>query len=302
MLKHRVAALVLLLVSMSAPAVHAGEIRAIWIWEQATFRMLDEPSWRDSILARLSEDGFDTLYVYADQWNDRAPITDEPDLYARLISKAHESGFRVEALLGSAYLETNRFVLPEKRDDSIRMLRRVLDYNASRHAESKFDAIHLDIEPYTLKEWKADRKVVADQFAEAATAWVELAHKNDPGIEVGAAIPFWFDGVERTGGSLADALIGTFDYVALMDYRDKAEGGDGIIEHARREVEAAARLGGKVVIGVETGEGDLDKLTFAEEGRDAMEKELGKVLATYRGAEGFDGVAIHHLDSYLRLK
>jgi len=301
MSKRRLAALAVLVAWLLAPAAHAAEVRAIWIWEEATFRMLDDPAWRDGILHRLKSDGFNTLYLYADAWKERMPIADEPELYAALLSKARESGFRVEALLGSAYLETNRYVLPDKRDDSIRMLRRVLDYNATQAAEARFHAIHLDIEPYTLKEWKADRIAVADQFVDAATAWVTLVHREQPKVEVGAAIPFWFDGVERKEGSLGDALIKTFDYVALMDYRDKAEGGDGIIEHARREVEAAARFGGKVIIGVETGEGDLDKLTFAEEGRETMENELAKVLAAYRGVEGFEGVAIHHLDSYLRL-
>jgi hypothetical protein len=288
------------LVAHAMPAA-AGQVMAIWVWEQETFRMLDEPEWRASVLGELREDGFDTLYLYADSWKGRNPIAGDPQLYAQTIEDAHAAGFRVEALLGSAYLGTNRYVMPDRRGEARAMIDRVLAYNRSQETKARFDAIHLDIEPYTLPEWKTDRDMVAGYFAEAAREWAELAKDGGP-VEIGAAIPFWFEKVDREQETLATALLEAFDYVALMDYRDRAEGRDGIIAHASYEVDAAAEIGRKVIVGVETDEAELDKLTFAEEGREEMAAELEKVRQEFRGRAGYGGIAVHHLRSWLGMR
>jgi len=294
--------LVVILTCVLSLSAAAGDVRAIWIWEEETFRLLDEPGWRDEVLGRLSEDGFNTLYLYADEWKGRTPIADEPGKYATLIGEAHERGYRVEALLGSAYLQTNRYVLPDMRDAARAMIERVLDYNRGRSPRETFDAIQLDIEPYTLNEWKADRQAVVEHFVDASREWRMLAKDGEQSIEIGAAIPFWFDRVQWRDDSLAVALLESFDYVALMDYRDRAEGRDGIVEHARFEVATAEHLGRGVIVGVETDEADLDKLTFAEEGRGYMDAELAKVRAELGASGGFRGTAVHHLRSYLKMK
>lgn len=299
----RTSVCILLTVLVLPAPISSGEhTRAIWVWEEETFRMLDDQAWRERVLDRLSEEGFNTLYLYADAWRDRSPIVHEPELYARLLSSAHGKGFRVEALLGSKYLGTNRYVLPDKRADARAMLRRVLDYNATHPGDKSFDAIHLDIEPYALPEWKSGRDEVIRHFATAAREWRQLVLEAEPDLEVGAAIPFWFDRVEAGERSLAERLIDAFDYVALMDYRDRAEGKDGIIAHARDEIAEAERRGRTVIVGVETDESDLDKTTFAEEGKAAMEVELEKVGSVFSGDAGFGGIAVHHLESYLGMK
>ncbi len=279
----------------------SSEIKALWVWEEDTFRMLDDPTWRDDTLDRLRKDGFNTIYLYADYFGDRTPISEDRGLYEAVIEAARERGFRVEALLGSKYLNTNRYVMPDRQAIAKDMLERIKTYNMLVQPSARFDAMHLDIEPYTTDEWKADREKVVEWYVEAAREWRRIAHDGDLHVEIGAAIPFWFDRVERGDSTLVVALIESFDYVALMDYRDKAEGRDGIIEHARYEVDLAGRLGRKVIVGVETGDTELDKLTFLQEGRTVLDDELRKVTAAFNGKEGFAGVAIHHLSSYLRL-
>ncbi|MDX1570431.1 MAG: hypothetical protein R3200_08100 [Xanthomonadales bacterium] len=288
----------LLLLAMVTAQAAAEPIKAIWIWENDTFRLLDDAGWREQVLDRLADDGFNTLYVYADSFEGRAPIVDEPERYAMLIAAARDKGFRVEALLGSAYLETNRYVMPEYSEDARAMLQRVLDYNAAAPENGRFDAIQLDIEPYTLDEWDEDRMQVSEWFAAAAARW----RAQVGNLILGAAIPFWFERVEYGEGTLAESLQLTFDYVALMDYRDEAGGNDGIIRHAGDEVILASKLGRKVIIGVETDTADLDKLTFFEEGRLAMESALEEVHEAYAAEPGFGGIAIHHLRSYLPLR
>jgi hypothetical protein len=290
-----------LLLALSAVPATADEIKAVWVWEEETFRLLDDPTWRDDVLDRLGEDGINALYLYADSWQGRSPIVDEPGLYDTLIREAHGRGFRVEALLGSKYLGTNRYVMPDKRDEARAMLERVLAYNRSAEEAARFAAIQFDIEPYTLPEWKTDQNEVAEYFAEAAQEWSRIVRDADSSVGIGAAIPFWFEKVELGEGTLVASLMEVFDYVALMAYRDKAEGRDGIIAHSRYEVEAAGRLGRKVIVGVETDQTSLDKLTFLEEGRSALDAALGRVSEEFRGSDGYAGVAVHHLRSYLTL-
>ena len=97
-------------------------------------------------------------------------------------------------------------------------------------------------------------------------------------IPIGPDIPFWLDGItlEWRGhrATVAEHAIGLFDFVTLMDYRNRADGGDGIVSHARTEMEIAERLGKRVVIGLETGEGELPKVTFKGLPRTRMEEEL----------------------------
>jgi hypothetical protein len=83
--------------------------------------------------------------------------------------------------------------------------------------------------------------------------------------------------------------------VAIMDYRDVAEGANGIITHASGELGV-----GPTIIGVETQNlGPADAaLTFWEEGNAFMEGELQKVYNADSSDPQFVGFFIHYYDSY----
>ncbi len=70
--------------------------------------------------------------------------------YRQFIRRLHGKGLRAYALLGSACLHTEEYVLPEHRNDALAMLQRVLDYNAVARPDERFDGINLDIEPHIL--------------------------------------------------------------------------------------------------------------------------------------------------------
>ncbi|MCG6197596.1 fibronectin type III domain-containing protein, partial [Anoxybacillus sp. LAT_38] len=79
---------------------------------------------------------------------------------------------------------------------------------------------------------------------------------------------------------LSEHVQNISDYVAIMDYRDTADGSAGIIQGALGELAYANAIGkpGSVVIAVETLDiadgGDPETITFREEGRTHMESEL----------------------------
>jgi hypothetical protein len=52
-----------------------------------------------------------------------------------------------------------------------------------------------------------------------------------------------------------------YDYVALMDYRDHADGGDGLVSHAMDELRYGETIGRPVLLGIETMPNELKKVS-----------------------------------------
>ena len=296
------AALVLL---AGVSLAEAAAPRAIWIWEDAALRLLDSPHLRRQTVAFLRDRKIGMLYLYADAFKDRDPVEKEPARLAAAIAEFHRHGFLVYALLGSAFLGTERYILPEKRDVAARMLGRILDFNARAAAGGRFDGVNLDIEPYILEGWKTQRAELACRYLDLCETFVRMRNASEPGLILGPAIPFWFDEIPVSWRGrealLSEHVQRLFEYVAIMDYRDTATGPDGIIDHAEAEIAFADGIGSKVVIGVETLETKPEKLTFHEEGTRAMERELRLVEEAFRSRPSFAGFAVHHLDSYRSL-
>jgi hypothetical protein len=184
------------------------------------------------------------------------------------------------------------------------MLRRVLNYNDTSKPDERFTGVHFDIEPHMLDEWSTERTRLSLLYLDRIDEWMKIA--SGSGLDVSAAIPFWLDGYEvEWRGKLrpmSEQVQAVLDTVVLMDYRDKADGRDGIIRHAADEIAWAAANGKRVVIGVDTGDSEPSKVTFLQEGKASLEKELAKTARAFAGNPGFAGFAIHHLDTWMKLK
>ncbi|MCE1229290.1 MAG: hypothetical protein LWX11_07375 [Firmicutes bacterium] len=274
---------------------------AIWVWEKEMLRLLDEPSFREATLIQLKHHRITTLYLYADRYGHRDPLLDERPALQDLMRQLHQKGFRVEALLGSAFLKTWEYILPDKAGAAKAMVQHVLDYNATAPIEARFDGLHLDIEPYALDEWNAQsREGLCRLYLDRATDWVGMARKAN--LPIGAAIPFWYDGFKVTWNAVLKPMNAhvqdLFDYVALMDYRNKSQGPDGIIAHGQDEIAYGSFISKAVVIGVETGPAEPSKVTFYGQGAARMKQELDKVRKAFKRERGFSGFAIHHLRTW----
>lgn len=285
--------------SSSVTAPH----RAIWIWEDESYAMVEKSAAAETAMDIMKKNGVDTLYLYADAFKNRNLLIERPDLYGKLIERAHQRGMRVYALLGSAYLNTETYILPERRADALAMFQRVLTYNQMAPHSAQFDGINMDIEPHLLDAWQDDTRIqLMTHFLNMSADLMHLKALYKVDLSVGPAIPFWLDGMEVEWRGkrklVSEHVIDLYDYVALMDYRDKAEGKDSIISHAESEIKYANRTGKKVVIGLETTKNDLNKVTFYEEGPLEMEGEIGKVTAAFKKDASFDGYALHHYGAW----
>lgn len=279
--------------------------RAVWIWEADAYAMLTAPQVADEALAFLQRKRIGTLYLYADAYQERHLLVQQPERYRGLIRAAHARGIRVYALLGSWYLHTERYVLPRQQYKAVAMLQRVLDYNAAAAPDARFDGVNYDIEPHMLDAWnETTRPRLLRGFLDMTAAMMEARRKSGQVLPVGPAMPFWWDGIslEWRGARkpVSEHVIDLTDYVALMDYRNFAEGRDSILSHAASEMAYADHVGKRVVIGLEFNPGEPAKLSFHGMDEAAFEAEAGKVEASYRGRPAFAGFVFHHYEGYRR--
>ncbi|HUI45907.1 MAG TPA: hypothetical protein VL122_08020 [Nitrospirota bacterium] len=305
-LYHRIAIAIVVLWCTSVVMVHSAVAapRAVWIWEEDSYLMLDKDAVQREVETFLDRQHISTMYVYADEFNGRNILVNEPDKYRKLIASAHARGFKVFALLGSAYLRTQEYVLPEKRPVALRMFRNVLEFNKNTpDVSSRFDGVNIDIEPYLLDDWSSARPLRVRQYLDLSAEFMRMKAAVGSRLLVGPAMPFWYDGIEDVEWNgqrrrLNERIQDIYDYVALMDYRNVAEGPDGIVSLAQDELDYADRIEKKVMIGVETLETTPAKVTFYGKGEKYFETQLALAESAMTRHRSFGGFVVHHLKSY----
>jgi hypothetical protein len=300
--------MLVLCLASAAPGQSAVAVpRAVWIWEEDAFRMLNKDDAQREVLTFLEQRHISTIYLYSDEFNGRNILVNEPGKYRKLIANAHARGFKVFALLGSAYLRTEEYILQEKRRAAKKMFGAVLDFNRhTRDAASRFDGVNIDIEPYLLDDWATGRPVRGRQYLELSALFMRMKSEAGSSMLVGPAMPFWYDGIEDVEwhgqrGKLNEFVQDIYDYVAIMDYRNVAEGPDGIVSHAQNELEYADRINKKVMIGVETLQTTPAKVTFFGKGNKYFEAQLALAESAMTRHRSFGGFVVHHLKPYRAL-
>lgn len=153
-----------------------------------------------------------------------------------------------------------------------------------------FDAVHLDVEPWTLPGWSDDRARLLEQYL--TLLWV-IREAGLP-LEVDVAPRLATDTAGTTHA--LDAVLGPADRVTVMAYRDHAEGADGILEFSRSTRVACFQHSVGFRIGVETQPAEQaggPGQTFAEEGQVALEREAAVVTSHLTANPLYLGVAVH---------
>ena len=299
-----IAMLVLWLASVAPGHSAIAAPRAVWIWEEDAFRMLETDEAQREVETFLEQQHISTIFIYADEFNGRNILVNEPKKYRKLIARAHARGFKVFALLGSAYLRTQEYILQEKRRAAKRMFGSVLDFNRDTpDASSRFDGVNIDIEPYLLDDWATGRPVRGRQYLDLSAEFMRMKAAAGSSLIVGPAMPFWYDGIEDVEWNgqrrkLNEFVQDIYDYVTIMDYRNVAEGSDGIVSNAQDELDYADRINKKVMIGVETLQTTPAKVTFFGKGNKYFEAQLELAESAMTQHRSFGGFVVHHLKPY----
>ena len=225
-------------------------------------------------------------------------------VYRRFIRAAHRNGISVHALSGDP-----RWTLSRYHDLQLMWVETILGFNARVERDERFDGIHSDIEPHGLPNWEAETKGLLAQYLELVDRTNAVLERAGSDITFCLDVPFWWDEdpkmvVEHKGVTkrAIEHVMERVPSVAVLDYRNFAEGPNGSIELVSTEFDIAERTNTKVYIGQETQTGlEPRYVTFGGRTVREMEEEIAKLVAAYAGRAGFAGIAIHHYVSYRKM-
>jgi hypothetical protein len=270
----------------STPRGESRTSRAMWLWDPSP-QLLDASA-RASFFQALERESVGTVWaqVGSEPTPDTPPgaeprtnIRPSPrrlthaDEWRELLAAAHARGIRIEALDGDP-----TWALKAYHQSPLGVVEAVLDFNRAAGPRQQFDGIHLDIEPYLLMPWRF--RLAREQLLREYLDLLVLCQTRTyelPGMQFGVDIPFWWGTIDdRTGRPIGDVLFqGTrkaasdhlldrLDNVGIMNYRNVADGGDGLIAHGKDLLAYADRAKrARVWMGVETSRSAPTPVWFA---------------------------------------
>lgn len=264
----------------------ADQPKTTWLWH--TSQIVDKPN---ALIDFMDKNKVSTVYLQVN-----ANISD--DIYQQFIRKAGEHNIAVHALDGAPHWATD----PKSVQ---KFFRWVENYQSISGKTEQFAGIHLDVEPYILPTWGSDlQKIVEGYQRNIRYAAGESALL---GLHFGIDIPFWFDKtfyINAMGeGVLSEWLIDQSDSVNVMAYRNKSKGRNGIISLSQSEVDYASATGKELRVAVETSKSsEGDYLSFFGKNNKYMDKQLKEAEQSFGHSEGFSGIAVHSLESWMKRK
>ncbi|UUZ83900.1 hypothetical protein LJK88_09085 [Paenibacillus sp. P26] len=270
----------------SAPAVTPGpSVKATWVWYTAeAFKNMD------TTFSQMQANGVNLVYLQQD--------VDIPNgQYAAFIKRARSLGIEVHALAG----EPN-WILPDKQIKMYKFIDWVKQYNLSVSPDERYTGIHLDVEPFTTKEWNQNQDAMLGYWRDTITGFVQES-KTETGLPTGADIPFWlykFDIPDGQGGrtTLSRFMIGQLDSTTLMAYRDNTA---EITDVASKELNEAEALGKPMLLSVETLPNPDSFITFYGKGRTKLNTVMGDLNEKMKNLKSYKGYAVHEFSAWTQM-
>lgn len=255
-----------------------GEEKGTWIWDA---RIIDKE--QAEILKFAADNQVTVLYLHIDK-------DVKIKTYREFVREANERGVRVEALAGRP-----RWAFRDHQAHIQEWITWVKKYNDAAEPKERFRGLHFDIEPYVLHEWKTENQRVMEQWMDNMR-FIEK-ETRDLGLSIIVDLPFWIykSHIPDTEAySLSAWMLEKVNSVVIMDYRNFAQGANGMVAHGIPILKEAAALGKKVIIAVDTKPSkEGDHTTFYSLSVEAMEKELELARKEFSRYSSFAGFAIH---------
>jgi hypothetical protein len=258
--------------------------RALWVWKPALF---EDPGELEALLAFAVQKRISTIFFSAATQR----LQHEPELYRRLIRRAHAQGVTVQALSGEP-----DWLFPDRRSGARAFLEALREYDRGSHPEERFDAVHLDVEPQSLPEWKAGRHADLAARYLAFVDWIR-DQARPLALPLVVDIPVSFNRIAAGPRSMSEAVLDRADQIVVMTYKDTAQ---KVVDASRVEIESADSAGKKVWIGISADPAHLPTGSGAPAESD-LEAIAAPVEATFGQHPGFLGLAIHDYARYRRL-
>lgn len=253
-------------------------VLATWVWDTSALTKD-----KGKMLAFAEEQGVNVIFLHVDR------ESEDFESYRAFIEEAHGMGIEVEALGGDP-----AWGLTDYRKEIDSFIGWMEDYYRAVGGQAAFDGIHMDIEPYLLKEWEQDRDEVVRQWMENVEYLVGKV-KQDSTLRISADLPFWIHKIPaRPNGNLGAWMIERLDRVVLMNYRNFAIGENGIIANALPMIKEGTKAGKPVIVGLETGPTEEgEHVTFFGKGTSSLHRQIQLSHFVMRWHAGYEGFSIH---------
>ena len=158
---------------------------SVWLYEV-------EEKDQEHIVTQLNKYGINRVYLSVNP--DRLI---EDAAYEKIISDFIDlawNGNRIE--VHAMVLEDPNFALRPCHPDAIEDVKKILEYNAN-NLGTPFLGVHIDVEPYTLQDWKdgnwTDRDQIMEQYVELLQKVDSTIDNADQPIEFSATIAWWYN-------------------------------------------------------------------------------------------------------------
>ena len=285
---------------------------AVWEWRNVN-SIVNEA---EDNGAFLSKHQINTIYLDV-SGESRQPKHDNLEKY---ISTMHAYKIRVIASGGDKYWSQ-----PDKRQEPVALMDFVFDYN-NNYPQSKFSGVEYDIESYNQDGFEKGSDLKKDMVLSEYLDTVDtlashftdkLKANPDPSMELGFAVPYWFDNQneniksvnwkEKTGPVIYHVLDRLNSVqksnVVVMAYRNASRGNNGTIALARTEVQYAQYKASnvKVIIGQETTNVEPEKITFFNKTKTEMSTEVKWIDEQFGSVPTYGGVAINDFVGYYEM-
>jgi hypothetical protein len=297
---------------------------AVYEWHQAGELPDDQVTQR---LRFLRANGFRTVFLEIGDYLDAAELAPgTPGRQAlltrirrqlqRFVGLASDAGVAVQALGGGPNWTGELRYLGQE------LVQLVASYNRKVARRERLQGIQLDIEPYTLDGWFDDPAaslgdyltMAADVVGTYRTALEQSANHH---LQLGIAVPFWFDargdapGPVAFDGATKPAVHHLIDlvadlhgaYLVVMAYRDFTGTSNGSIAHARDEFRyaAATRARSGLVVGQQYGPAEPNEqhITFNGQPRRDFLRAAAAITIAFRRYPQFRGLAVDDIDAYM---
>ena len=250
--------------------------RAMWVWSTADLMKDSEAC--DELLAFCKQENINQLWIQVlYHFEPRVDLSQvltsglpenvrcvlvQTEPMRKFLAQAHDCDISVHALDGyPEFAQKAYHPLPLAIVDAI------IDFNEQSEPTQRFDGIHFDNEPYLItgsRDRQRNQEILRE-FLEL-NAECQRRVKEAAGMVYGIDIPFFWHEIDaHTGHSIGQVefrgaaksasfhCIDMLDNVGIMNYRDTADGADGMIVHGQELLAYGDRVNRAVVyMGIET--------------------------------------------------
>lgn|GEM_PF-293825 len=261
---------------------------SMWLWENPVHLTTDArgrgyaEADADVVARFAAAQGLTTVHVATPWASDTGEVADWVDATTGAL---HHEGIRVSVLGGDEMWLTDPSLGATWTQDALRA--------------RNVDRVQLSLEPWAQPLWHTDLPRAVAQW-EAAMDAVEA--ELPEGVTLGIDAPYWLAstpaGPHRT---LFDSVLARADHVAIVAFRDVAEGDDGILALSADARRQAGDAGVTYTVALETDSPRVTggaEYTFFDDGAAVLDEQARIVDDALRDDEHYLGVAVERFRTW----